>query len=31
VIGNGKMFRAYGAVPADANHPRVPVWFAPVG
>jgi hypothetical protein len=27
----GKLFRAYGAVPADANRPGVPGRFAPVG
>jgi len=27
----GKLFRASGAVPADANHLGVPRWFAPVG
>ena len=27
----GKLFRAYGAVPAGSNHPGVPGWFEPVG
>ncbi len=31
VIVDGELFRAYGAVPADANHNGAPVWFAPVG
>jgi hypothetical protein len=27
----GKLFRAYGAVPAGANRPGIPGRFAPVG
>jgi hypothetical protein len=27
---SGKLFRAFGAVPADANRPEVPGRFAPV-